>query len=114
MVGAEHLHIVYRLHHGHPAFRPGADDRRCQLEIDVVEMDEVGLELPDDLLQLPFRLKRVEDAEGVEQFFRPGVVEVHIGGGEVQGIADGVFSSYMPKYSTSWPRRVSSSPILRK
>ena len=37
-----------------------------------------------------FCLRRVEDAEGVEQFFRPGVVEVHIGGGEVQGIADGV------------------------
>ena len=54
-------------------------------------MDEVGLELPDDLLQLPFCLKRVEDAEGVEQLFRPGVVEVHIGGGEMQGIADGVF-----------------------
>ena len=91
VVGAEHLHIVHRLHHGHPAFRPGADDRGRQLEIDVVEMDEVRLELPDDLLQLPFCLKRVEDAEGVEQLFRPGVVEVHIGGGEVQGIADGVF-----------------------
>lgn len=54
-------------------------------------MDEVGLELPDDLLQLPFCLRRVEDTEGVEQLFRPGVVEIHIGGGEVQGIADGVF-----------------------
>ena len=49
-----------------------------------------GWNCPMTCFRLPFCLKRVEDAEGVEQFFRPGVVEVHIGGGEVQGIADGV------------------------
>ena len=91
VVRAEHLQIVDGLHHRDIFLCPRQNHGRGKLEIDVVEVDDVRVEAVDDLPHFAPRLAGIDDAEGVEQLFRAGRMEVHVDSRQPFGVPDGVF-----------------------
>ena len=91
VVRAEHLQIVDGLHHRDIFLCPRQNHGRGKLKIDVVEVDDVRVEAVDNLPHFAPRLAGIDDAEGVEQLFRAGRVEVHVDSRQPFGVPDGVF-----------------------
>ena len=90
MVGADHLIVVDGLHHKGPPLFGGVNDRRRQLEVDVVEMHHIRVKLFQHGGHFAPRLQRVEDFEGIEE---PGggiPPEIHMKGIQARPVAHGV------------------------
>jgi hypothetical protein len=90
MVGTEHLKVVDRLHHGNSIRCPSFNHGRCQLEIDIIEMDDVRPETTDHLTKFSLCFKGVNNVKRIQKPFDPCLMEIHGFRVKTRGISNGV------------------------
>ena len=85
MIGTYPLIIVGRIHHFYPSarlFLIGADSinhRRGELKIDIIKVHHVRVHVKKHFSHLPFRLERIDNFKGIEQFLQLTRMKIHVG-----------------------------------